>query len=309
MKFLITGASGFLGKHLSTRLEKDGHEVTKLSSSTADLTRPDSLYQFNDTKFDQVFHLAAWTQPGSFCDVRRGEQWIVNQQINTHVLAWWKEFQPQAKMIALGTSISYTTEVDLEETKYMDGIPTDKFYAYAMCKRMMLAGLQCLQKQFGMTYLYLIPSTLYGPGYHTDERQLHFIYDLIRKILRGKMYDEPVILWGDGEQRRELVYVHDFIEMMLSLNKVADNELFNIGSGKDHSIKEFAAIICEQVEYDAGKIRYDTNQYTGAKSKILDIRKMQGALNSDDLNAVTLEQGIADSIAWMKNHKDVFLQQ
>ena len=51
---------------------------------------------------------------------------------------------------------------------------------------MLYIGLLALQKQFGLKYLCLVPATLYGPGYHTDDRQMHFIFDLIRKIARGK---------------------------------------------------------------------------------------------------------------------------
>lgn len=216
------------------------------------------------------------------------------------MLAWWQKYAPQAKMIGFGTSVSYTTENDLEESKYMDGIPTDKFYAYAMCKRMLLVGMECLQRQYGMNYLYVVPSTIYGPNYHTDGRQLHFIYDLARKIIRGKKYGEPVVLWGDGEQRRELVYAADFVNVMLSLNEKAENTIFNIGSGNDYSIKQFAEIICEKVGYDFSKIQYDTTQYVGAKSKILDVRKYRSLLGSDYM-PTNLSVGLEKTIDWVEH--------
>ena len=50
-----------------------------------------------------------------------------------------------------------------------------------MTKRMLYQGVRALNKQFGMKYLCLVPSTLYGPKYHLDGRQMHFIFDLIRK--------------------------------------------------------------------------------------------------------------------------------
>lgn len=306
-KVLITGGSGFLGKSLAKRLKAEHVETVILSSKTADLTDCTSLAETvsKPETFDHIFHLAAWTQAGTFCDTHRGIQWIVNQQINTNVLSWWQQYAPQAKMIALGTSVSYTSENDLTEDKYMDGIPTDKFYAYAMCKRMLLAGLQCLQRQYGMDYLYLVPSTLYGPGYHTDGRQMHFIYDLIRKILRGKMYGETVVLWGDGEQRRELVYVDDFVDIMLGINQQSKNDIFNIGSGSDHSIKDFARIICDITGYAFDNIKYDTTQYVGAKSKILSVDKYHALLA--DYKKTPLQKGITETIDWFYEQKDIFL--
>jgi GDP-L-fucose synthase len=290
-------------------LHQQGVETLNLNSGNCDLTKDHALSDFvkDPSSFDHIFHLAAWTQAGTFCDTHRGIQWIVNQQINTNMLAWWQRYAPQAKMLTFGTSVSYASEHDLIESKYMEGQPYDKFYAYAMCKRMLLSGLQCLQRQYGMNYLYLIPSTLYGPGYHTDDRQPHFIYDLIRKILRGKMYNEPVVLWGDGEQRRELVFVEDFIRIMLALNLKTSNDLFNIGGGMDHSIKDFAKIIGDLVGYDFQSIQYDTTQYVGAKSKILDIRKYEALMDKTELKPTPLQEGIQQSIDWMIEQKDIFL--
>jgi GDP-L-fucose synthase len=172
---------------------------------------------------------------------------------------------------------------------------------------MLLVGLECLQRQYGMEYLYLIPSTLYGPGYHTDNRQPHFIYDLIRKIIRGKMYGEPVVLWGDGEQRRELIFVDDFIQIMLGLNEKTKNDLFNVGGGMDYSIKEFAAMICECVGYDFNSIQYDTTQYVGAKSKILNVEKYKSVIDQTTLSPTSISKGIEQTIAWMHENKHIFL--
>jgi GDP-L-fucose synthase len=305
-KVLITGSSGFLGKNLTRILEQKGVAVTGLTSKIADLTDCKSLDKFPGDNYDHIFHLAVWTQAGDFCAKRGGEQWIINQQINTNVLNWWMQKAPQAKMIAFGTSVSYSVEEDLSEPKYLDGQPNEKFYAYAMSKRMLLAGLQCLSKQFGMDYLYVIPSTLYGPGYHTDDRQLHFIYDLIRKIMRGKLYGEPVTLWGDGMQRRELVYIDDFVNDLLALNEVAKNDIFNLGGGMDHSIRDFAAAICKIAGYDADKIGYDVGQYVGARSKILEVGKLRATIGSNRAHT-SLEEGIKKTISWFEENNDVFL--
>lgn len=301
-KVLVTGSSGFLGKKLVRRLEQEGVTCLALHSRNCDLRRSDALAGAvaEPHTFDHIFHLAAWTQAGTFCDTHRGMQWIVNQQINTNMLAWWQQYAPQAKMITFGTSVSYTNEDDLSEGRYMEGQPTDKFYAYAMCKRMLMAGLECLQRQYGMNYLYLVPSTLYGPGYHTDGRQLHFIYDLIRKIMRGKLYGEPVVLWGDGEQRRELVYADDFISVMLELNKKAANDIFNIGSGTDNAIRDFAKIICEKTGYDFDAVQYDTTQYVGARSKILSVNKYRTLLGHNAMNT-SLSEGLEKTIAWVNS--------
>ena len=202
MNIVVTGSSGFLGSALCRHLEDESHELTRLNSRNCDLCKAESLEKYSSEKYDLVFHLAAWTQAGDFCLKHQGEQWIINQQINTNLLAWWADKQPQSKLVIMGTSCVYAPGSDLRESNYMLGEPIDSLYTYAMTKKMLYQGARALSQQFGMRYLCAVPSTLYGAGYHTDGRQMHFIFDLIRKIIRGKEYGEPVVLWGDGYQRR-----------------------------------------------------------------------------------------------------------
>ena len=300
MRIFVTGATGFLGTALCKTLREAGHDVQGIGSKDADLTRADALDRFSDVRHDQIFHLAAWTQAGDFCIRHPGEQWIINQNINTHVLAWWQRSQPQAKMICMGTSCAYAPEMELAEENYLQGLPIESLFTYAFTKRMLLVGLQALSKQYGLRYLCLVPSTLYGPGYHTDGRQMHFIFDLIRKILRGKRYGEPVVLWGDGYQCRELVFRDDFVRLMLDLNMRCDNQLINIGAGEEFPIRHFAKLICAHVGYDDKLIRYDTSQYVGAKSKCLDVSKLR--LLVPDVSMTPLETGLAQTISWFERY-------
>ncbi len=298
MDILITGASGFLGTALCRKLRADGHSLTELNSGNCDLTRDNSLSGFNNKKYDQIYHLAAWTQAGDFCLHHPGEQWVINQKINTNVLSWWKESQPQAKVICMGTSCAYDPALPLKEDNYLKGKPIDSLFAYAMTKRMLYAGLVALNRQFGLKYLCLVPSTLYGPGYHTDGRQMHFIFDLIRKILRGRDKGEEVVLWGSGHQKREIVYIDDFIEVMLRLNKIYENKLINVGAGREFAIRYFAKTICEMTGFSFNKIKFDREKYTGAKSKCLNIETLRKRL--PDFKMIPLKDGIQKTISWFE---------
>jgi GDP-L-fucose synthase len=294
MEILVTGATGFLGTALCTKLEAMGHKPVRLNSKNCDLTSAESLLSFNDRVYDQIYHLAAWTQAGDFCLYHPGEQWIINQQINTNMLAWWQRYQPQAKLICIGTSCAYGPDQELTEKKYLVGTPIESLFTYAMTKRMLYVGLLSLQKQFGLKYLCLVPSTLYGPGYHTDGRQMHFIFDLIRKIMRGKIYGEPVVLWGDGYQRRELVFVDDFVKIMLQLVLTSENDLINIGAGEEFTICHFAQLVCKLVGYEFDKIQFDATRYVGAKSKLLSTAKLKQLI--PNVTLTSLEVGLERTI-------------
>ena len=297
MNIIVTGSSGFLGKTLCKYLKEQGHSLTELTSSNCDLISEASLRHYNNQNYDLICHLAAWTQAGDFCIKHPGEQWIANQKINTNVLSWWATQQSQAKLVFMGTSCVYAPNGDLKESEYMVGEPIDSLYTYAMTKRMLHQGARALSKQFGLKYMCAVPSTLYGPGYHTDGRQMHFIFDLIRKIIRGKEYGEQVVLWGDGYQRREIILVDDFVKILFDLNSKYNNEIFNIGAGEEYAIRHFAKKICDVVGYDEEHIIYDKSKYVGAKSKVLNIDKAKTILQSK-YDVTKLSVGLESTIKW-----------
>jgi GDP-L-fucose synthase len=302
MKIFITGASGFLGSALCKRLSSQGHDLITPTSSECNLLLPNSLEAFSTQKYDSIFHLAAWTQAGDFCLKHPGEQWIKNQLLNTHVLKWWQESQTQAKLVFMGTSCSYAPESGLIETEYMDGEPIDSLYTYAMTKRMLYQGARALSKQYGLKYLCAVPSTLYGPGYHTDGRQMHFIFDLIRKIIRGKELGEKVELWGNGYQKREVIHIDDFINALLVLNATQENQLINLGAGKEYAIRDFARWICQEVQFDEYQIIYDESKYVGAKSKCLNVDKVKSILG-DHYHLTDISFGIKQVVHWFYKTK------
>ena len=213
MKVLVTGATGFLGRHLVKRLKNLGYDVSISNSKIGNLLDYKNLEIYGTTKFDYIFHLAAKTKAGDWCKYHKGEQWLDNQLINTNILKYWYEKQSQAKLISFGTSCSYgPSEYPMLESDYMLYTPDTDLYTYAMTKRMLLVGCESIANQYGLNYVHFIPSTLYGTEF--DAHDTHFIFDLIKKIVKGKYESSPVELWGNGYQKRELVYIDDVIDMI-----------------------------------------------------------------------------------------------
>jgi GDP-L-fucose synthase len=300
MNIAITGATGFLGTALDAALQRQGgHTIVGLSTRNCDLTDARVLRAYPHLRYDRIYHLAAWTRAGDFCLRHPGEQWIINQQINTNVLAWWRDCQPQAKLIAIGTSCAYDENLPLAEEYYLSGQPIESLFTYAMTKRMLYAGLRALRAQFGLHYLHVVPSTLYGPGYHEDGRPMHFIFDLVRKILRARDHGDLAVLWGDGTQRRELVHVADFARVLLTLSDRVEDETVNVGAGHDLTIRGFASLICRLAGYDPALVRYDPSRYTGARSKRLLTEKLARLLQGDCFTP--LEEGLKQTILWMEH--------
>lgn len=295
MKILVTGATGFLGRHLTKKLDDLGYDTYLSNTRRANLKDINNLCIFNNITFDYIFHLAAVTKAGDYCLKHPGDQWLKNQIINTNILTYWVEKQPQAKMICMGTSCSYTPDIFMTENNYLLGEPESSLYTYAMTKRMLLLGLQSIEKEFGLKWLYFVPSTLYGPDFELDDN--HFIFDFMRNCYNAKYNDQEFVVWGDGNQRRELIYVEDAVDAMINLLS-EENQVFNLGSGVDHSINEFAEKICKCYNYDYNLVKHDLTKYVGVKEKKIDTAKVLKHLGSKGFLNTSLDEGLARSVKY-----------
>ena len=285
-----------MGRSLVKKLESLGWEVHVCNTKTANLSDYKNLLVFDNdvgNPFDVIFHLAANTKAGDWCVHNSGIQWITNQLINTNIIKFWAEKHPKAKMVAMGTSCSYDPTLPLREDYYEKGQPEENLYYYAQTKRMLLTGLRAVEKQMGLEWLYLVPSTLYGPGYDVGDN--HFIFDLVRKIYSGKHKGTQVELWGDGTQKRELIHVNDFVELLMKV-LYRKNEIINMGRGEEYSIRHYADIISSLLDYNTEDIIYNTDMFVGVKSKCLDVTKLETYV--PDFEYTSLREGLSSLINW-----------
>ena len=259
MKVLVTGATGFVGKHLVDRLLHEGVKVTELDS-----TNFDSMWNLEKNSYDFIIHLAVKTAAGGYCQDHPGEQWIVNSSISVDMLAYWQQYQQRATMITFGSSCGYNNNVKKIEPNYLKDEPETGYEVYGMIKRNLLIGLKALKKEFSMDFRYLIPSVFYGPNY-----DLHFIFDLIRKIVDAKNGGPKVILWGDGNQTRELIFIDDAVDIILQSMSPSTPKILNLSSGKPYKLSKYAQTICGIVGYDYNLIEWDKDAFVGSKNKKL----------------------------------------
>ena len=299
-KIIVTGASGFLGRRLVEKLKMLNYDVISLTSKN-DLTEKSSLDKFSSTKIDYFFHLAVYSQAGDFGLYNSGDLWILNQQINTNILDWCLKFQPNIKIISIGSSCSYEdSSLAHKEINYLKGIPEKGVFSYAMTKRMLHIGQKSIYDQYGIPYITFIPSTLYGPEYNKYEsNKVHFIFDLIRKIIDYKINKNEVVLWGNGLQKREIIYIEDFVNAIILLFENINNEIINISPSKDYSIRKIAGLICEIAGVDKKIIRYDESKYVGVKRKILDNKKMLDIL--PNFKFTSIKDGLTKTILRYEN--------
>ena len=303
-KVFITGGSGFLGRNLITFLKNKKIKIFAPSSKEVNLLKYEHLRKIKND-FDIIYHLAAWTQAGDFCLKYPMDQWIINQEINSNMIKWWSlNGNKNSKIIIIGTSCCYDEKGSFKEENYLNEKPHDSLATYAMTKKMLLQGAISCQLQKNLKWNCFIPSTLYGTGYHITQKTPHFIFDLVKKILRGKYYNERVELWGHGNQTREIIHVNDFIINMHKVSNMKNNEILNLGGGSEHSIRYFAKKICKRANYDFKKIFFNETKYVGAKSKKLSINKIIKINPHYKKKLMSLTKGVNDMVDWHIKNKE-----
>jgi GDP-L-fucose synthase len=296
---LVTGGGGFLGSHVVTRLEAQGHEVAVARRRDYDLThRQDTQRLFEETKPEVVFHLAAEVGGIGANRENPGRYWYANLMMGAHVLEV-SRLTGVRKVVITGTVCAYPkfAPVPFREDDLWNGYPEETNAPYGVAKKAVLVGAQAYRDQYALDAVFLLPANLYGPRDNFDLHTSHVIPALIRKMLEA---ENEVVLWGDGSPTREFLYVDDCAEgLMLAADRYDGAEPVNLGTGVETSIRELAETIADLTGYD-GEIVWDTSMPNGQPRRQLDASRAEALFGFRAGTA--LRDGLARTVAWYREN-------
>lgn len=184
------------------------------------------------------------------------------------------------KLIFLGSSCIYPKYAPqpIKEKYLLTGSlePTNQWYAVAKIAGIKLC--QSLKKQYGRSYITLMPTNLYGPRDNFDLETSHVVPALIRKFYEAKRQGHtPVRLWGSGTPKREFLFVNDLADAILfAFEQNLEGDMYNVGCGRDMSIRQLANLIQKIVGHH-GEIIWDDAKPDGTPRKLLDVNKINAA--------------------------------
>ena len=210
------------------------------------------------------------------------------------------------KFIFLGSSCIYpkfASQPLKEEYLLTDSLePTNEWYAIAKISG--VKACQAIRNQYGKDYVSLMPTNLYGYFDNFDLKSSHVLPAMLRKFHEAKENGNSAVeLWGSGSPMREFLFVDDMAEaVVFALENELPEFLYNVGSGKDITIKELAETIKAVVGYK-GNILWDKSKPDGTPRKLMDVSKMR------DLGwsySTELTEGIEKTYQWfLENIKDL----
>lgn len=299
-RVLVTGSTGFLGRHVCGYLERQGADVYlhQLSKGMGDL-RAFPLPPFLRpvlTKNDlRVVHLA---YPGSKYGIETSLKTPFSLaadllRMDANVIQACGEWGV-SKLLCCGSVCSYpeATTLPTNEAQLWQGYPEPVNAAYGMAKRMQLTLLQAARQQYGLNGIHLILANMYGPG----DRSGHVIPSLIRKVRHAKATGGEVVVWGRPDVSRSFLYVEDAAEGIgRALAGYDSPDPLNLCSREEVTMQALVEQLAWLLDYP-GPIQFDTSRPTGHLRRQFDTSRLQAALGWSP--STPFAEGLRRTVAW-----------
>jgi GDP-L-fucose synthase len=277
-KIYVAGHTGLVGSAIWRELKRQGY--TNLIGKTReelDLCDPKAVDDFFRKEKPEFVFFAAAKVGGILANSTYPVDFILsNLKIEINIIESAHRHGVK-KLLFLGSSCIYPkfSPQPIKEEYLLTGIlePTNEWYAIAK-----IAGIkicQAFRRQYGANFISAMPTNLYGPNDNYHPQDSHVLPAMIRRFHEAKVRgDTSVTCWGTGSPRREFLYVDDMANACVFLMKNYDDEqIINVGCGKDITIKELAELVAEIIGF-RGEIKWDTSKPDGTPRKLLDCSRL-----------------------------------
>ncbi|MFQ5857921.1 MAG: NAD-dependent epimerase/dehydratase family protein [Anaerolineae bacterium] len=301
MRVLITGGAGFLGSALANHLAKDGHHVRvidDLSAGDPSVLDERVLFTRGDVRdvpklwtvlrdIDVVYHLAARVSvPESV--LYPVEYNAVNTGGTVSLMTAMRD--AGVGRVVMASSATIYGEQPVQPTREIaEPHPPNP---YAVSKLAAEHYVRAIGGLYQIETVILRIFNAYGPGQATPPAHAPVIPKFIKRALSG----ESVVIWGNGEQRRDYIFVDDVTTALAAAGKasVADGTIINVGCGRETSVNELAQKIGEAVGVEIRPL-YNETQSGGVRRSVADITRARELLGWGP--RVTLDNGLEHLVA------------
>ena len=276
-KIYVAGHKGLVGSAIVRQLKKEGYKkIIFADRSKLDLINQLKVLKFLKRKKPDFIFIAAAKVGGIYSNNKYKAQFIYeNLSIQSNLIhsAYLCGIK---NLISLGSSCVYPRKCKqpIKESYLLDGKLESTNDAYAIAKIAGIKMCESYNRQYKTNYKCLMPTNTFGPNDNYNELNSHFFPALKKKLHNIKLKKKKeLVLWGNGQAKREVIYVDDLADACIYFMKKKTKEtLINIGSGKDYKIKEYAKIFSKVITPNLSfKIKYDLSKPNGTPRKLLDV--------------------------------------
>lgn len=279
-KIYIAGHRGMVGSAIHRNLiaNRFSNVITR-SSKELDLRNQQQVNEFfAEQKPAYVFLAAAKVGGIQANNTYRGEFIYDNLMIESNVINAAAK-NDVTKLMFLGSSCIYPklAPQPLKEEYLLTGPLEYTNEPYAIAKIAGIKLCESYRKQYGCNFISVMPTNLYGIGDNYDLNNSHVLPAILRKMHEAKTTNaQEMVVWGTGQPKREFLYADDLAEACTFLmENYNEEQLVNIGTGEDMSIKDLAYLIKDIVGFK-GEIVFDSSKPDGTPRKLMDVTKLHG---------------------------------
>ncbi len=278
-KIFVAGHKGLVGSALVRRLQSAGFSnlVLRDRRQLNLIDQAQVAEFFAKEKPDYVVHAAGLVGGIMANSTRQADFLYENMMVAANVIRAAAD-QGTKKLLFLGSSCIYPkfAKQPIHESELLASQlePTNEGYAIAKIAGLKLCTMY--RRQYGKDFISAMPTNLYGPNDNFDLVSSHVLPALLRKFHDAKVGGHrEVQLWGTGKPLREFLHVDDLADALVTLmEKYADEQTINVGSGEEVSIAELARIVAEVTGFH-GELVFDSSKPDGTPRKMLDSGRLR----------------------------------
>lgn len=316
-KVLVTGGCGFIGSYLVELLVEDGAQVTiadNLSRGAlekiSEARKKIKLFNFDLLDYKNclracknqeiVMNLAGKVAGIEYNRTHQTDMFISNMILEQNVIKAAAESGVK-RFLQVSTACVYPhdAKVPTPESEAERGAPEPTNLGYGWAKRMGEQLAKLYAQETNLEIAIVRPFNAYGLRDHFDEKISHVIPALIKKVLEG---DDPLVVWGTGNQTRAFVHAKDIaLGMKIITEKYCKADSVNIGHENEITIKDLVSLILKITGRNP-KVIFDTSKPDGYPRRAADTTKLK-AVTGGWLPNTPLEKGIKEIVDWFATHK------
>ncbi|GGH81454.1 UDP-glucose 4-epimerase [Pullulanibacillus pueri] len=303
MKVLVTGGFGFIGSHIVDLLHESQHQVVVVDNLTTgveentsvpvsfykkDITSPELEEVFKKEKPEAIIHLAAQINVSqSIQDPTHDAMINVLGTINLLTLA----VKYNIKKFIFSSSCAIYGNNDQLPIK--EEAPFRPFSIYGVSKYSSEQYIQVFHRLFGLPFTILRYANVYGPR-QTSNGEGGVISIFIRKLLNK----ETIMVFGDGHQTRDFVFVEDVARANVLALETGDNQIINIGTKTQKKISEVVDMLSHYIPNNIA-ICYESARPGDIRDSCLDNEKARQVMGWAP--SVSFDEGIKETINYYKS--------
>ena len=303
-KVFVAGHKGLVGSAIVRNLKSKGFtNILTVDKEQLDLTRTLEVKMFFNMEEPDYVFLAAAKVGGIGANSAYPAEFIHdNLMIQTNIIdAAYRS--GVTKLLFLGSSCIYPKFANqpITEDQLLTGSLEGSNDAYAIAKIAGIKMCQAYRKQYDFNAISLMPTNLYGINDNFDLKNSHVLPAMIRKFHEAALLRHgKVTLWGDGSPMREFLNVDDLAEAcFICMDKYESDDIINIGTGEDVTIKELAETVAKVVDFRR-TIEWDTSKPNGTPRKVLNVDKIK-SLGWEP--KISLKDGIKSTYDWYRTRR------